>query len=215
MARRDPGATFGVCALALTLVAAGPAAADPDRKMDRQIELFERVLDDVLVESPNWLVQSRKESRGRYRAGEGALFRVDASLVNSGHWGSSKWWNGWWDDDDRIIVIDDDDWDEDDDKPRSEKRKKWMDRVLKREERMYSRGKSEIVEAIADYGDLLSGVPAGESLVIEVDLERADLFEERDMSTLRFTAKMSDIRAFADGQIDEKAMVTRIQVDES
>ena len=41
MERRDLGATFGALALALTLGAAGPAAADDDRKMDRQIELFD------------------------------------------------------------------------------------------------------------------------------------------------------------------------------
>jgi hypothetical protein len=221
MERRDLGATFGALALALTLGAAAPAAADDDRKMDRQIELFERVLDDALVESPNWLVQSQREARGRYRAGQGATFRVDASLVGS-NWGGSKWFGNWWDDDDRIIIIGDDDWDEDDDADRKssrekrvEKKKKWLDRQLKRDERLYSRGKVEILETIADYGDVLSGVPAGESLVIEMDLERAELFEEKDLSTLTFSVKMSDVRAYADGQLDEKAFITRIQVSES
>jgi hypothetical protein len=46
-------------------------------------------------------------------------------------------------------------------------------------------------------------------------LEDAELFYEKDLRTLAFTAKMSDVRAFADGSIDEETMVKRITVEES
>jgi len=201
-------------AIALVLSAWSPSAAGPDRKLDRQIELMERVLDDVLVESPNWLVQGHHETRGRYRSGEGARFRFDASLVGSGRWHGSKWWKGWLDHDD-VIVIDRDDWEDMDRDERKELRQDWSDRQVKRDERLYQRGKAELVDAILDYGDLLTAVPDGESLVIDVDLERAELFDEKDMRSLTLTAKMADVRAFAAGRIDEKTMVSRIAVSES
>ena len=50
---------------------------------------------------------------------------------------------------------------------------------------------------------------------MEVDLGGTHLFEEKDWSTLTVRAKMADLRAFADGRLDEKAMVGKIQVSES
>jgi hypothetical protein len=175
---KQGAATAGI--LAIALAAGGTALADPDSKVEKQVELFERILDDTFVESPNWLVQGQHESRGRYRAGQGARFSIDASLVGGGgHWGG-KWWNGWDGDwDDHVIIIHEgDDADDVDSKADSETRhavkKKWLEHQLKRQERLYSRGKAEVVDAILEYGEVLSAVPDTEYLTIEVDLGNED-----------------------------------------
>lgn len=221
MAAGRNGAAGIATAIVLAVGWNGTALAGPDSKMDRQIDVFERVLDDVYVESPNWLVQGQHETRGRYRAGEGARFRTDASLTGN-RWGGSKWWNGWLsDDDDRVIIIHGDDideiekWDDGDRAERKEQVKKLRDRQSKRDERLYSRGKSELIEAMMDFGDLLTSVPDNEYLTIEVDLERADYFDDAALESLTLKAKMGDLRAYSAGTLDEKAMVGKIQVSES
>lgn len=210
---------------ALALLAAGDAAAAPnERKLDRQIGVFERVLDDALVDSPNWLVQSRSETRGIYVQGHGAVFTFDVSLVDGGwgdwsSWGGhhGKWWKFWRDGDDRVIVIDRDDWDDEkaDRKKSGDSRDKWEEREMTRQERKYTRGKAELVDAIADFAEVLSELPDNEFLEIEAFLERAMYFYEADKARLSMRVKMADVRAHASGKIDEKTFVQRIQTKES
>jgi hypothetical protein len=207
---------------AALLAMAGDATADPtSRKLERQLGLFERVLDDMLVDSPNWLVQSHRETRGVYVDGHGVIFTFDASLTGSG-WSfghGDKWWNWWRDDDDgrRVIVIDDDWEDEDEDEraDRRSERSEWYERDMARQERRYTRGKSEVVETIVDFADLLTEVPDAEYLEIEAFLDDAPYFYDKDMRRLSVRVKMSDVRAFAAGSIDEKALVERILTKES
>ncbi|MBZ0268815.1 hypothetical protein K8I85_11715 [bacterium] len=214
---------LGVLALAAT------ASAGPDsRKQDRQIDLFERIVDDMLVESPNWLVRDSHEARGRYRSGQGARFTFDARLVHRGwsggwdnHWGGKWWKNILVKGDDDVIVIDRDDWEDMDDEDLSElrkesrdSRKKYRDRSLKRQERLYERGKAELIETLADFGDVLTTLPDGESVELVVYLGDAELFDERDLRELSVSAKMSDIRAFASGSIDDKKFTERVKVVE-
>jgi hypothetical protein len=218
------GRMLGTAALGI-LVLAGPALAGPDsRKMDRQIDLFERIVDDMLVESPNWLVRSHHEARGRYRSGEGARFTFDATLIDQGWFGSrgGSWWKSFLRDDDDVIVIDRDDWDNLDDKDLADlrrdskkSREEHKDRLLKHQERLYERGKSEMVEMLADFGDLLTTVPDGETVQLVAYLGDADYFYEHDIRTLTMTAKMSDVRAAANGSIDEKKFVQLVKVEES
>lgn len=210
------------------LVLAAAAAASPDsRKQDRQIDLFERVVNDMLVESPNWLVQSSHEARGRYRSGEGARFTFDARLVHNGwsgnrHWGGGKWWkNILVDHDDDVIIIDRDDWEDMDDKEiddlrrnSKESRTKYLERSMKRQARLYERGKSELVELLGDFGDLLTTVPDGESVKLVAYLGYSDYFDDKDLNELTVTAKMSDVRAYAAGSLDEKKFKERVTVAE-
>ena len=213
---------LGVAALGLVL--AGDATASPnEKKLDRQIDLFERIVDDMLVESPNWLVQSSRETRGRYRAGTGARFTFDVSLVGRNHWGGgSKWWKTWMHHDGDVIVIDVDDYDDLDAEEiealvKSEKksRERYRERSVEKQTRLYDRGKVEILEMILDFGDVLTTVPDGETLVLVAYLDDSEIFYEKDLRTLTVTAKMSDVRAFGNGKIDEKTMIGRIQVEES
>ncbi len=208
---------------ALAVVATGLLTADADagsrKKMDRQVRLMERILDDMLVESPNWLVQSSHETRGSYDAEEGAVFTFDADLVHRGY-GKKMWkWN-WWGDDIHIEINDDDDDYDDDDRDRrsrrdrKEDRKRRQDRDLRKQERLYGRGKTEIVETLLDFGDALTFLKDSEWVTIEVYLDDADYFYEKDLRRLTVKAKMADLRAYADEDISEEDAVKRIQVEE-
>ena len=218
-------ARLAVAALGVAMLS-GTATADDSRKQDRQIDVFERIVDDMLVESPNWLVQGRHETRGRYRSGEGARFTFDASLVyrgwRSGWSGGGKWWRFWDHDDDDVIIIDRDDWEDLDDdellslrRDRRELREKHLDRVLRREERLYKRGKSEMVDVLADFGDLMTTLPDNESIELVAYLDDSEYFYEKDLRQLSLAAKMSDVRAYANGSIDDEEFMKRIVVDES
>ena len=209
--------------LGLTLGIAGKASAGPDdRKLDRQIRLFETIVDDMLVESPNWLVQGRHDTRGRYRDGKGARFTFDASLVNQG-WSGGKWWKFWRDGhDDGVVIIDMDDLedldkDEIDSLVRSEKRsgERRKARAIERGERLYERGKAELFDTMISFAEILPSVPDSETLEVVAYLDDCDYFYEKDLRTLTVTAKMSDLRAFAAGRIDEEAMIKRLTIDES
>jgi hypothetical protein len=205
----------------IALLGSATAQAGPgDRKTDRQIEIFETVLDEMLVDSPNWLVQGHRNARGRYKSGEGVRFIFDAGLVN-GEFGNS-WWGGFSKGKLRFGRDHDwgdwDDWDRDDDETRDERRERrqeWRDRELTRQERIYKRGKTEVVDVLMDFGDVLTTVPDNEWIEISIDLERAEYFWEKDLRELNVRVKMADVRAYADEKIDEKKFVERIEIKES
>jgi len=218
-ARRTRLAALAALAVLATGLLASDAEAGSRKKMDRQIRLMERIMDDMLVESPNWLVQSSHETRGSYDEEEGAVFSFDADLVHSGY-GKKLWkWN-WWGDDIHI-EIDDDDWDDDRrsrrrdrDRDRDDDRERYEERTLRKQERLYSRGKTEIVETLLDFGDALTTLGDDEWVIVEVYLDDADYFYEKDLRRLTVKAKMADLRAYAEESLSEEDAVKRIVVEE-
>lgn len=209
-------------ALAITgiaLVLPVDAPADPtSRKMDRQIGLFERVVDDMLIESPNWLVRGRDNSRGTYVDGHGLIVTFDATLVN---WDMDYYGDGWkWWKKGRVYVIDEDDWEDEgeDEKDSSRSRRsrdKWIEHEMKKQERLYGRGKTEIVDVILDFAEFMSTLKDTDVIEIEAFLGNATYFIEKDLSTLTMTVKMSDVRAYSDGKIDEEGLISKIETKET
>jgi len=189
-----------VLAAAAVILAAGRSpvrAADSD-KIDRQIEIFEKVVDAMLVDSPNFLVSSGDPSTGHYLEDRGAVFSFRTSLV--GEWDDG---GDWW----RWLRTRDDDDDDDD--------REWIrDKDLKRQERRYERGKVEISEMLLDFGELLTGL--GDNEVIEVRAKlRGAYFRENDLRRFAATVKMADVRAYSAGTISEEEALKRIKVEES
>jgi hypothetical protein len=66
---------------------AGSEAADPlpgsspHSKFNRQLDIFARLIDDVLIDSENALVQHGRNANGAYLPGQGAVFALEFSLV--------------------------------------------------------------------------------------------------------------------------------------
>lgn len=220
-------AVLALIILAVLLAAPAPAGADKpaSKKLQREIKIMERTLDDVLVESPYILVSSQSVTKGIYVPEFGAIFTFDMSLVSSRHDG----W-GWWgsnvdidDEGDRIVIRRHGRWDDDDadgdakksDKNDKKDKKSWWERREASAKRCYERGKTEIVDAVLDYGDMLTGLADDQWVLIAADLDASDYFDDLDLSQYVVKARMGDLRAFAAGTISRDAAVARLVIEES
>ncbi len=198
---------------------AGPGDSDKlSRKTERQIAAFERMVDEALVDSPNFLVPSRDEARGIYMDGYGLIVSFETTLVGE-RWdwdGRNAWWNGWLGDDHRDVIVVDRDWaDDDDDDDDQVASKKWRDRDLARQERRYTRGKTELVDVFLDHAELLSSLADTDWVELQASLRGAPYFRKQGLHRLVMRAKMADLRAFSDGKLTEDAMIQKIQTKES
>ena len=214
------------------------ADAPVTRKTARQIDVMERIIDQVLVDSPNFLVQGRDNARGLYLEEFGVLFTFDASLVSDGGGDISKIFKKWDgkgfrietdDDGDRVLVIPDfssdendkdadegadkdadEDTDGDVDKDDAKDLRTWRDREVSRGERLYKRGKAEIVDVLLDYGDTLTTLPGDSWVAIVAFLRDSNYFEKQKISKLILKAKLDDLRKYASDGITEEEMIKRI-----
>ena len=214
-------------ALGLALLFAGQASANdkdrPARKMERQISAFESMVDEALVDSPNFLVPSRDEARGLYMDGYGLIVTFQTSLVgNNWDFNNGNWWNRLWHDDDDNVIVINGDWDEDDledldhlDKDEKEAVKKWREKTLARQAKKFERGKTELLDVFLDHSELLSTLQDTDWLELQGSLRGAEYFRKNDLHRLVLRAKMSDLRLFSDGKISEDEMIKRIQTKES
>jgi hypothetical protein len=248
---RGPGRSFGhrmerglgrgiaraipVIALSTVLLAALsiPAGAENDvvsRKMLRQLGVMEKIIDQVLIDSPNFLVSGGDNTRGLYLEEFGVLLSFEASLVNKGSWDIGRW-GGFQIEEDKegrkVIVIpglsDDEDKDKDKDTGKGEPeeensegsdRLSWRDRFKGDESKLYDRGKDEIRGVLLDYGDTVSQLRDDQWLAIAAFLKDSDYFLENKISRLVIKAKMSDLRAYAAGKISEKEMIGKLVEEE-
>ncbi len=215
-----------MAALLLGLFAAQAAAGDRpvSRKMERQIDVMERIIDQVLIDSPNFLVHGRENARGLFLKEFGVLLTFEASLVHKGE-DYSKIFRRFKDgfriekdeDGHSIIVIpdldvddeDDEEYDEEYDEEEDEKRS-WRDREDAVQERLYKRGKAEFVDVLLDYGDTLTAVESGKWVAIVAFLRDSRYFSEHKISKLVLRAKIDDLRDYGSGKLSEEDMIKRI-----
>lgn len=220
----------GMTLLSLATVAtAQTASAEPvSRKLERQISVMEKVLDEALLDSPNILVYSSSPSHGIYLDEFGALFTFEASLVERG---DQDDWGKWWKNNIRIdreggkitVYTHDDEEDpdkdkdskvKDDDEMTDEEWSKWRTKRDEAEAKLYERGKKELMHTLLDYGDTLTGLRDNQWVAIAAFLKNSDFFTENRISRLVFKAKMSDLRAFGEGTITEEVMLSRLVEEE-
>ncbi|MCA9754576.1 MAG: hypothetical protein KDA27_02150 [Candidatus Eisenbacteria bacterium] len=203
------GTFVALAVTGLLVLSLGVAQADPpSKKAQREIRMFERVMDDMLIDSPNWLVPGRDNTRGYYVAGHGVIYTFQASLVDR-DWGRKFRFNvGWWDDDDWRDRRDRRERDRDD---KDESRR---DRYTDREERLFERGKQEVFDLLYDFGDTMESIGANETVTVVACLGDDDLFWDRDIRTLEMTVKISDLRAAANGSVSEDDFAKRVQIQE-
>jgi hypothetical protein len=206
---------LGVLTLALAGVFA-PAAAGEDaisKKLNRQIGVMEKIIDEALIESPNYLVQARQNTHGIYLEEFGMLFSFEASLFVGAR---EEWWEKLkrfkikTEGGKTIIELGQDDEDEDEDLDEEE----WEAKLEEEQEEHYAKGKEELTTVLLDYGDTLTGLRDEQTVAIAAFLSKGSLFIEDGTQTLVVKAKMSDLRAFAKGSLSERTMRDRISYQE-
>lgn len=203
-------AVSGVLAgiLAAVFVPVSSSAAPGTDRRDKEIRIMERALDDMLVESPNFLVRSSEPTNGIYLEGRGAVFTFKTGLYTSSWRSEGDGWHWFRHDDTRVIVIDGD--------GRSvQSGKDWRRQQLPEEERLYEAGKEELLDTLLDFGQVLSALGDDDWLEVRARLRGAEYFHEHDLNTLRVRVKMRDVRDYLDGRVDRDAVRNRIEIEES
>jgi hypothetical protein len=205
------------------------ALAGKADKMDRQIRVAERCLDEMLLDSPDWLFPGIGNARGVYLPGTGAIFTFTATLTDynwGGHDGFSFFGShfNWGGHRSRHVIIrrtDPDDEDSDVEvqikKDKSDDDDEWVfdeKNYEKRMQRKYDRGKDDLMGALLDFGDILKAVPNGETVVVEGRLHDIELPSGKEIAKLTMTAKIDDLRALAAGTLKESDLRSRIVVTE-
>jgi hypothetical protein len=187
--------------------------------MAKQITVMEKIVNQVLVDSPNFFIQERENCRGMYVKDSGLVFTFSASLVEK-DWDLDKLLN--WGDvevkktDDGYVVKPGKnkhkDKDEADDEEDEEDEALPDEAALrKKQERTFLRGKAELIDVILDYGDTLTSLDPGKYLTIVGYLRDSDYFDEEGFTRIILKAKIDDIRAYGSEKISEDEMVKRIQ----
>ncbi|MBD3336440.1 MAG: hypothetical protein GF355_13075 [Candidatus Eisenbacteria bacterium] len=169
------------------------AAADPLNRLERQVRIFEKALDTMLIDSPNFLVDSREPTQGYYVEDHGAVFTFRTSLVHKR---------------DRGFF-----WCKDKDKDKQD-REEMRAKEIQHQSELYADGKEELITTILAFGEVMTRLPDGEMLDVRIRLRDALYFKENDMRRLRLTAEMNDLRSYYDGRLSEERMIERIKIEE-
>ncbi|MFB3908165.1 MAG: hypothetical protein ACE15D_07160 [Candidatus Eisenbacteria bacterium] len=230
-------ALLAAIAGALAAVAAGaaPGSSDPrPEKMLRQIGVMEKIIDKVLLESPNFLVSRGDNARGLYLDSFGAVFTFDASMTTPRFALENYFQNLG----ERFEVSTDDSGGtviriktrelEKDAKELEAKAKDLEMQAKKAEAKaramaedaegakgvVYENAKAELVQVLLDYGDTMTALRAGQTLLVAAFFQGAGPFEEKRPTHLVVSAKIDDLRAYSDREITEEEARSRIKIDE-
>lgn len=219
--------------MVMPIVASDAQAQEVPGRLKKQIRIMEKVINEVLEESPNLLVHSTTPSHGIYLNGFGALFTFEASLAGGFGWST-------WDfgkkfdvsnlfgniqierDGDRIIIHTPEDGEEEiqvevEDEKGNVEHKSIEDmraEAREREQELYEGGKLELIDTLIDYGETLTGLEDDESIAVAAYLGEEDLFEKREISRLVIQIKMGDLRAYSDEDISRDRLRERVVVQE-
>jgi len=214
------------------VVAIGLFAADRTRAgepagwsgVKRDVSRLERDLDDVLLDSPNFLVSGHRDAHGIYLDEVGLILTFNGSIVQSRNSSSSWSWNGLNLGGGRVIIrdlSDDDDDDEDsykeedrDSKGNRTDRESRRARSREREERRYERGKEELVDFLMDSDDLIDGLRGGQWLMVVGCLDGSRVLDRKDLSRLAVKARVEDLKAHRAGSLSDEAFRSSVVVDE-
>jgi hypothetical protein len=203
------------------------------RKLTRELAIMEKIIDQMLLDSQNFLVYSQPETRGLYLDEFGVLFSFQASLLNRNQ-NDNKFdfnFNDFEvkDNGDQIVIQkrdknkdkDKDDKDdeeaedpEDDEATESRLKRTWEKSQKSREAKLYNQGKAEILDILLDYGDSIESVRDNQWLAIAAYLKGSSYFLDNRISRLVLKAKMSDIRAFGAGKISRESMLSKVVEEE-
>ena len=197
-----------------------PAWGAGSKKVTRQIGVMESILDEVLIDSPYFLVSGRENARGLYLEGFGAVFTFDASLVTSPFFGGGfdiKILEDWAgkvevdedEDGNKIITI------QKGDKKAEKKAKEELKKEKKDPKVVYEEGKEEMKQTLLDYGETLTFLGDNEHVVIAAFMGKMDFWKDKDRpSRMILKARMKDLRDFTNGSLSENAAKGKILFEE-
>ena len=94
-------------------------------------------------------------------------------------------------------------------------KEKLSKKAVTKQEKLYKRGKTEIVDVLLDHGDFLTNLKDDDWLEIVAFLHDAEYFEDNDLHRLVMRVKMKSLRDFADDKLSEENVIERIEVRES
>jgi hypothetical protein len=220
----------GILALGAALLLAPTGAFAQDavpKRLERKINVMEKVLNEVLRESPYWLVGGGGDyTRSVYLEEFGVIFSFDASLISNSADSGNIELNGLSflkdlkdirieQDGDKVIVYRDNDKDgkkdADDEGLTFEELR---DKRREREANRYEEGKDELIDTLIDYGDTLNELRDSQFVAITAFLENIDLMEDNEITHLILKSKVGDLRQLADGQITRDEWLKRLSVTE-
>jgi len=222
---------LGAMALAAVLgtiwLFAGPSAASDrpvSEKLKKQIGVLEKVVDEVLRDSPNLLIYDSDPTNGVYLEEFGVIFTFQASLVDKDYdWEDAPWFIGNF----RIerengkIIIHHGDEDSDEEKADEDGKayddedvETWIKKKEDHDNRVYTRGKRELVEVLADYGETLTALTDDQWVAIAAFLKNSDFFKENRISHLILKARMRDLRAHSSDRMSYDDLVAKIVEEE-
>jgi hypothetical protein len=202
-----------ILAALLASLAAGAALASDSPEADRnarRVATMEKALDHMLLDSPNFLVQRGRNAHGVRLPDYGVVFTFNAQLNL----------------DDTIVEAFDDDHDSRLVVRRGSHRHAPFLRFLGvqidhrnrgREDdplTLYQDGREELVELLLDEAGILGKLPDGQWVVISALVDDDALRHDRGIQRLVLRVRTDDLRAFAEGRLDEAATKARIQADE-
>jgi len=217
---------------------AAPAAAQMSdqvrsKRMLRDITVLEKIIDEMLLDSKNLLIYTAGGvTHGLYIDEFGAVFSFEASLVDQKD--DTPWPDGMegytFDTDEHGNVIIRKKKDakvkgpdtpvpptppKPGEAPKSSGTPRaWIDRQAGKQVKLYETGKAEIIDTLIEYGDSMDGLRDNQWLCFAAFLKNSDFFLENRISRLVIKAKMSDLRSYAQGRIDRKAMMAKVVQEE-
>jgi len=219
----DPSLPARAAALALVACAAAAlalpavlAGGPGDTKIHRQIGVMEKIIDKVLLDSPNFLVHGGENTRGLYLEEVGALFTFDASLTNAdfdvkGYLKSlgQRFETRTDEDGNTVIIL------KNDKKKGDEDEEDEPDALENLPGDTFDRGREELIQTLLDYGETLTSLQDNQSIIIAAFVQGAELARGRGVSQVVLRARMADVRAHADGKLSEREMRSRVTIEES
>ena len=200
--------------------------ATPQRML-RQIGVMEKIIDKVLIDSQNVLVSGMGNTRGLYVDPFGVVFtftasilRGDSPLARLSDWSFST------KEDQYEITIDRDgnqvitikkgknkaEKAKKDEKPEEERNPETAWETERQQK--YANAKGELIQALLDYGETMTSLKPGQSVLIAGFMKDDDFFKEEKISRFVLKAKVDDLRAFSSGELTESAMRSKISIEE-
>jgi hypothetical protein len=188
--------------------------SNPNQKVVRNLNLLERAMDELLIDSRSALVDHGRNANAIYIPGQGVVVAVSFGLVGWDHniVRFSKW-DGDWDEVDfydSLYDDDDDDRKDDDDRPT---KKEIRERIKKRQAERYVKVKQELIEVLADNADLLEDVPAQEWITIAAR-PRDMSWGDKKVTSVLLRVRRQDVTDRAAGRLTAEAFQKKVTVEE-